>query len=280
MAMNTGIDLLSIQLSDKQFEKIRQTLYQLCGINLQNGKEELVKARLSKRLRKMGFRTFEEYIEFVESDRTGDEIKTMIDLLTTNKTSFFREQQHFDFLRNHILPPLKANRGRLRIWSAGCSSGEEPFSIAILLREEIPDIDLRDVRILATDISQRMLEKASTAIYRQDTLADVPLPVVNKYFARLKENDGTSYKVRDNVADLIRFARLNLMEAWPMKGLFDVIFCRNVMIYFDKTTQQELVNRFWHFVKKGGHLFVGHSESMAALSHPFRYIQPAVYSKP
>jgi len=272
-----AINLLSLELSETQFNKISQLIYQLCGINLHDGKQELVKSRLMKRLRALGMGSFEQYMEHVESDESKSELTSMIDVLTTNKTSFFREPQHFDYLSQKILPRLM--HPRIRFWSAGCSSGEEPFSIAILLKEEISDIDRRDAQILATDISTRMLEKAREAVYEQEKLRNISPQLLQKHFACIRSKSPRTYQVKDNVRAMVRLARLNLMAAWPMKGTFDVIFCRNVMIYFDKPTRQELVRRFWELLKPGGYLFVGHSESLATLSYKFRYVQPAVYVK-
>jgi chemotaxis protein methyltransferase CheR len=272
-------DLMSVELSESQFGEIRRMLYKLCGIDLQSGKEALVKARLTKRLRVLELDTFRDYMRYLENDESGQEVAEMVDSLTTNKTSFFRESQHFDFLREAILPGLKAKGNGVKIWSAGCSSGEEPFTLAITLREEIPDVDRQDVRVLATDISTRVLSKAREAVYSFDVVRDVPMSLLNKHFTSIPAKPRPNYQVNQNVRALVHFARLNLMGQWPMKGSFDAIFCRNVMIYFDKPTQQALVHRYWEKLKPGGHLFVGHSESLTASSHEFRYVQPAVYQK-
>jgi len=168
---------------------------------------------------------------------------------------------------------------RIRIWSAGCSSGEEPFSIAILLRDRLPDVESRDVKILATDICSEVLDKAKRAVYTEEEVQDLPSFFLRKYFTPVVEDGVKAYKVRDEVRAMVRFARLNLKDEWPMRGPFDIIFCRNVMIYFDQSTRQELVNRFWDMLKPGGYLFIGHSESLASLSHEFKYVQPAVYVK-
>ncbi|NIA29223.1 MAG: hypothetical protein GWP06_04820 [Actinobacteria bacterium] len=269
--------LMSIELSETQFKKISQMTYRLCGIQLPNGKQQLVKARLLKRLHALNLGSFEQYMKYIERDGADHELVNMIDFLTTNKTSFFREFQHFDFLRQHVLPGFKG--GRLRLWSAGCSSGEEPYSIAMLLREEIANIDRYDVRILATDISTRVLEGAREGVYEENTLRDVSPKFRQKYFSCVRRELPSTYRVKDNLKALIQFARLNLMENWPMKGPFDVIFCRNVMIYFDKETRKELIHRFWELLGAGGYLFVGHSESLTTLSHELAYVQPAVYIK-
>lgn len=275
----TLINFLDIELSEKQFRKISQLTYDMCGIKLGTGKEGLVKSRLSKRLRALGMCSFDDYLEHLSKDASGKELITLIDSLTTNKTSFFREEQHFEFLRSQILPAFRSDGRKMRIWSAGCSSGEEPYSIAILLREEWPAIDEFDVRILATDISTRVLDLAASAVYEVDTVREISPPLLRKYFTCVRESPTRAYHLNDNVRHMVRLARLNLMNSWPMKGPFHVIFCRNVMIYFDKQTQLELVRRFWEMLAPGGYLFVGHSESLTASSYRFRYARPATYLK-
>jgi chemotaxis protein methyltransferase CheR len=272
------LELASIDLKQKDFQRICSLVYRLAGIRLMEGKQGLVRSRLMKRLRALRLSDFGQYMDYVQSDRTSAELSQMIDEITTNKTSFFREEQHFEYLRTFILPELKSKNQAARIWSAGCSSGEEPFSIAIALREEWRDIDQCDIRILATDLSQRVLSEARAAVYDKDSLKGLPDSILRRYFHRQLRAAG-EYQVNDEVRKMVCFARLNLMDDWPMKGLFDVIFCRNVMIYFDKQTQQALVERFWGCLEKGGHLFVGHSESLSGSSHRFRYVQPATYMK-
>jgi chemotaxis protein methyltransferase CheR len=272
-------DLLNVELTQSQFTNICRMLYETCGITLGPGKEGLVKSRLMKRLRVLGLGSFDEYMKYVDTDQSQRERTTMIDSLTTNKTSFFREIQHFDYLRQHILPELGSKKRQLRFWSAGCSSGEEPYSIAILLREELAEIGRRDVKILATDLSTKVLDMAREGVYDQESLQEIPAPLIRKYFSPAQAKASQEYRVQPILRDMIRFAQLNLMGDWPMKGPFDVIFCRNVMIYFDKPTQQWLVDRFWHLLETGGHLFIGHSESLTGASHKFRYVQPATYAK-
>jgi chemotaxis protein methyltransferase CheR len=269
--------LAAADLNPKQFQKISDMVYRTAGINLKEGKEALVRARLMKRLRFLGMNRVEDYIEFIDSDQGTGEVAALIDVMTTNKTSFFREVDHFHFLREQVLPGL--NMPRVRFWSAACSSGEEPYTLAILLREHLPEVERKDVRILATDISRRMLDKALQAVYPQDVVGEVPLPAYRKYFAARHNDRSGSCQVAAEARALVHFTYLNLMDPWPMKGLFQVIFCRNVMIYFDKPTQQELINRFWDCLEPGGHLFVGHSEGLSSVKHRFRYVRPAVYQK-
>jgi chemotaxis protein methyltransferase CheR len=268
---------MTYELTSRQFAEICRLVHGFCGIKLKGGKEALVRARLMKRLRALRLGSFEAYFDYLKSDRGSNELKQMIDVMTTNKTSFFREREHFRFLKESILPNL--NGSRLRFWTAACSSGEEPFSLAMLLLESLTDCARRDVRILATDISMRMLEKASQGLYPQTTLQDLPTTYVNRYFERPASADKELLRVKPNVRSLVRLACLNLLDDWPMKGPFDVIFCRNVMIYFDRPTQQKLINRFYDLLDPGGYLFVGHSEGLSAISHKFRYVRPATYLK-
>lgn len=270
-------NLMSAELGEKEFKKISRLVYSLCGIYLRDGKQALVRARLMKRLRALHLSDFETYLKYIESDGGHQEIGCLIDVITTNKTSFFREPEHFNYLEKKILPELTCRR--LRFWTAACSSGEESFSLAMLLRENISDSDSKDMKILATDISARMLEKARRAVYAEPDLGGLPPVFVSKYFFRIQEGPPRLWQVKENIRKMVRVARLNLMDAWPMKGPFDVIFCRNVMIYFDKPTQEKLINRFWDLLDPGGYLFVGHSEGLSAISHKFRYIRPAVYRK-
>lgn len=242
---------------------------------MREGKEGLVRARLAKRLRMLNLPDFTAYLKFVETEPSRREFAEMIDALTTNKTSFLREASHFDYLRDAVFPLLK---GPVRIWSAGCSSGEEPYTLAMLANESIRDISTRDVRILATDLSHRVLATAKAATYPVETMADVPTAWMQKYWTRTHDSQGRDvYEAGKPLRRLVHLAKLNLMERWPMQGPFDAILCRNVMIYFDKATQQQLIERYWALLRPGGHLFVGHSESLTGLTHRFRYVQPAVY---
>ncbi len=272
MAENGG-GFTGAALKTHQFTHIAQRLYELCGINLKDGKEELVKARLQKRLRVLGMSGFDEYIAMLDTPAGAGEVVTMVDLLTTNTTSFYREPEHFTFLAQQVLKPLAGVR-KLRLWSAGCSTGAEPYTLAIHLHESLPDLGQWDVRILATDISTRVLDKAKAGVYSPEEVADVAPPLRTKYFTRTEDDD---FAVGQEARRLISFARLNLMEEWPMRGPFDAIFCRNVMIYFDKPTQEKLVERYRRLLTPQGYLFVGHSESLTGITHGYRYAAPAVY---
>jgi len=271
------VSVLSAHLSEKEFRQVSQIVHDICGINLKNGKEALVRARLTKRLRTLRMGSFGEYLRFVKTDAGRDEIGFLIDAITTNKTSFFREIDHFIFLRDRVIP--KMNTRKMRFWTAACSSGEEPFSLSMLLQESVPNIDVKDVLILATDISVTMLKRARTATYGEGALGELPAAYLRKYFIQVGNERPRTYRVADKITSKVRLAWLNLMDTWPMKGPFNVIFCRNAMIYFDRDTQQTLVRRFWDLLETGGYLFVGHSEGLSSLEHKFRYVQPAIYKK-
>lgn len=280
----SSMQLLSVQLTDKQFDRISNLVKGLAGINLHDGKRELVKARLNKRLRGLGLKDFDQYIDYVENDASGTELVCMLDAISTNLTSFFREMPHFEHLSQRILPRIgqQAERTgkRLRVWSAGCSSGEEPYTIAICVNEVLGNLAGWDARILATDLSTRVLERARNGVYTQERVKTISRNILGKYFDQIQGKPEKLYQVNNRLRSLVHFARLNLMESWPMRGPFDVIFCRNVMIYFDKPTQGKLVQRYWDLLAPGGTLFIGHSESLTGIRHQFRYVQPTVYEKP
>ena len=274
--------LISCDLTDRQFNAISNLVKDLCGINLHDGKKELVKARLAKRIRELGMDSFSQYIEFIGTDAGGAEILAMLDALSTNLTFFFRETAHFDLLRQQIVPEMMrrhAQDRKLRIWSAGCSSGEEPYSIAIVMNEVVKDLLTWNAQILATDLSGRMLELARRGVYSRERFRETPPRTVAEHFTCLGGRETKQYLVNEPARRMVTFARLNLMEPWPMRGPFDAIFCRNVMIYFDKPTQNELVERFWDLLIPGGVLFIGHSESISGVRRRFEYVQPTVYRK-
>lgn len=270
-------------MTERQFEEISALVHSLCGINLHSGKKELVRARLGRRLRSLGLGTFDEYTEYLRNDASGRELTHMLDALSTNFTRFFREPAHFDHLCTSVVPAiLRRNRHnrRMHIWSAGCSSGEEPYSIAIMLHEHWRMLQGWDVRILATDICTEAISQAKEGVYDESRLRDAPPELLRRYFKCVQTRPERRYEISEDVRRLVHFARLNLMDAWPMRGPFDAIFCRNVMIYFDKATQSRLVSRFWEILASGGTLFVGHSESLTGVKHDFRYVRPTVYEKP
>jgi chemotaxis protein methyltransferase CheR len=256
--------------SNADFAFLAKLAYERAGISLAESKRNLAYGRLSRRLRALGLTSFREYREHLEGDDQS-EIERFINSISTNHTKFFREDHHFVHLRTSVADTFaqqdkKKLVRRLRIWSAGCSTGEEPHTIALVLRREMADMSRHDVRILATDIDTDVLAKASRGEYGADALDSIPDPFC-RYLQPTAEGEGATIKVAHDVRSLITFRPLNLMEAWPMKGPFDAIFCRNVMIYFDAPTKAKLIDRFVRLIKPGGWLYIGHSESLLG-SHP------------
>ncbi|MBW1739584.1 MAG: protein-glutamate O-methyltransferase CheR [Deltaproteobacteria bacterium] len=277
--------MLSTELSDRDFRRFSDLVYKRCGINLHEGKKELVRARLGKRLRETGFKDFNAYYKFLTQKDNGHELVKMLDAISTNLTSFFREEKHFDFLNQVVFPSYVAGRNgkrlqRLRFWSAGCSSGEEPYSLAISLLEYFGDSPGFDIKILGTDISTKVLAQAKGGVYPAARLERMPSSVVRKYFQRGYGRQEGYFRVKLSVRAMVEFRRLNLIEPFPFKEAFNLILCRNVMIYFDKSTQQTLANKFYDALTEEGYLFIGHSETLTGINHQFKYIRPSVYQKP
>jgi len=270
-------------ISSADFKRVAEAVYAHCGINLTPTKKQLVSARLAKRVRLTGANAYGDYLDRVLADPGGEEFTTFIDSLSTNLTSFFRENEHFNYIKSTLLPKIIAERGpnkSLRAWSAGCSTGEEPYTIAITLLESLPQPAAWDIKILATDISTRVLARASAGVYEADRFNGVSPQIKAKYFDPRKTADGdNAFAAVAGLRDRIAFRYLNLMEPWPFTGPFDFIFCRNVMIYFDKPTQEKLVNRYYECLRPGGVLFTGHSESLTGINQPFKYTQATIYQK-
>jgi chemotaxis protein methyltransferase CheR len=265
--------------SDADFRGLAGLAYEYAGIALAESKRNLVYTRLSRRLRALGLASFRDYRNYLAS--TESELEQFINAISTNLTRFFREGHHFDHFRAHIAVPFSTHLSRsagrrLRVWSAGCSTGEEPYTIAIVLAHQIRDIAQHDVRILATDIDTAVLTKGMAGEYPLSGIGDIP----KTYQGYFRPSDSGSDVVMDaSVRSLIRFGRLNLMESWPFRGKFDAIFCRNVMIYFDNPTKAQIVDRFTQQLQPGGFLYIGHSESLMG-SHPgLRLVGRTVYRR-
>jgi chemotaxis protein methyltransferase CheR len=266
-------------LHPAEFEKISRLAYEHFGVDLRNGKQALVEARIGKKLRELGLTSFQHYFDYVTADKSGDALAAMVDVLTTNHTSFFREPRHFDFLRDTIWPTLRQRR-EIHLWSAACSSGEEPYTMAMTLLEHAREEALAKVKIRATDISTRVLERGRAGIYPADRLKDVPYPVLQRNTLKGRTATGDSFRFKPEVRGMIAFEHLNLMQPLSPDYRCSVIFCRNIMIYFDKPTQQDLVARLTQQLEDGGYLFIGHSESLSAVQHTLEYVCPATYRKP
>jgi chemotaxis protein methyltransferase CheR len=275
---------MSIPLTDSfrpmrasEFEEIRQFAHKVFGLDLRYGKETLVSARLGRKVRELRLGSFTEYLDHVKADTTGLALASMIDALTTNHTSFFREPPHFEFLARALKSEL-AGRSRLRIWSAACATGEEPYSIAMTVLEHARPGVVAD--ILATDISTRALETAARGIYREEALTHIDPLMLKRHTLQGHGGQQGCVRIKPEIRQLVTFRRVNLMHDFSDAGKFPLIFCRNVMIYFDKRTQQEVVNRLAGRIENGGYLFTGHSETLTGLVQPLKYIRPAIYQKP
>jgi chemotaxis protein methyltransferase CheR len=266
---------------NEDFEALRKLVKEITGINLSDQKRELVYGRLARRLRALHLRTFAEYRDLLASDG-GREIGELCNAITTNLTSFFRESHHFDYLREQVLQPLVAQRGgqrRIRIWSAGCSTGEEAYSLAMTVIESFPELRTWDVKILATDLDSDVLAKAQRGIYAADRVRSIGPQRLGRFFVEKRGKDAVSYEVSAELTALITFKQLNLMHPLPMKGPLDAIFCRNVVIYFDKDTQRELFSRVATLQRPGDLLFLGHSESLFKVSESYTPIGKTVYRR-
>jgi len=263
----------------KDFNALCAMVDQHTGIQLGEGKEDMLYGRLSRRLRKIGLSSFKAYIEYLQQDEDGDEFGEFINSVTTNLTSFFRESHHFDYLKKTVLPELmqrnKSSR-RIRIWSAGSSTGEEPYSIAMTVAETMPPG--WDVKILATDLDTDVLAHGERGVYDDSRVEDLDRAVVQRWFVKSRNQPG-KLRVKPELQELIYFRQLNLLQPWPMKGSLDIIFCRNVIIYFDMPTKQKLMNRYADILVPGGHLFLGHSEAMNNMSTRFALDGKSVYTK-
>jgi chemotaxis protein methyltransferase CheR len=262
-------------LGARDFEQIRQLAHGTFGLDLKPGKEDLVSARLGRLLRKGGFRTFQDYYRHVLADRSGVALAAMVDALATNHTAFLREPEHFNFLRDEVLPSL-ANRDPLEIWCAACSTGEEVWTLAMLLNEACHQ---RRISVVASDISNKALTVAQAAEYPEDRCQGIPQTWLSRYFAH-GSGPVKTYRIAPRIRAQAAFRRLNLVEHFSWGRLFPIIFCRNVMIYFDRQTQEHVVERLAAVLEPGGYLFVGHAESLTRISHSLEYVRPAVYRKP
>lgn len=285
MAKNssTATTTADARISDKEFQAIRQLVYKAFGINLSEQKKTLVVGRLQKVLRQRGFDTFHDYLKWVSEDKSGDALEELANNISTNHTFFFRENAHFEFFAKKVLPEITAKKQvtgtkELRIWCAGCSSGEEPYTLMMLIMEHLGhNLSNWKPLLLATDLSAKILTTAMAGQYTQERVSELPAGLRNKYFLKLPDGN---LSVADSVRKSISFRQHNLMNAqFPFKKQFDAIFCRNVMIYFDRETRNNLVAKFHKHMAPGGHFFIGHSESLGRGETEFKYVMPAVYRR-
>jgi chemotaxis protein methyltransferase CheR len=268
-----------LHLTQDEFDRIRELVREHTGIALAEGKRQLVYGRLSRRLRALKLTTFSQYIEILERGETS-ELEEFINAVTTNLTSFFREPHHFEFLGQELLPALvkrEGSRRRIRIWCCAASTGEEPYSIAMVVRETQALQSGWDVKVLATDLDSNVLGHGKWGVYARDRFEAVSPRRIARFFEAVSGEDRLS--ARDELRDLITFKQLNLMHEWPMKGPFDAIFCRNVIIYFDKETQRALFERMAALQRPGDFLFLGHSESLYRVSDRYELIGRTIYRR-
>jgi chemotaxis protein methyltransferase CheR len=267
-------------LSDRDLACIVTLVYERAGIRLHDGKRELITARLQKRLRLLGLSSYREYLDLLQRDASGEEMVAFLDAIATNHTSFFREEQHFAFLRDRVLPGLLARPGRqeIRVWSAACSTGEEPYTLAITLADALPD-GADGVNLFASDLSTKALATARGAVYKMDRVRGIPSDVLRRHFERgMGAQEGLA-RVSPALRRRVEFAQLNLLEIGDLGRRFDVIFCRNVMIYFDRVVQQRVVSMLERHLAPDGYLFISHSESLNGITHGLRWLAPAVYQR-
>jgi chemotaxis protein methyltransferase CheR len=262
-------------LPDHGFRQLQQLAFESLGLHLKSGKEALISARLAKIMRNRGLESYDEYCRLVRADKTGEALDEMIDALTTNFTSFWREPAHFRFLNSDLMN--RFNRSKpVKIWSAACSSGEEPYTLAFCFH----DAGLASVaRILATDISNKVLAVARAGIYPLERTAGIRPDQMRRYFLRGHKEATGLFQVKPEIRQMVEFRRANLMDKSPVMAECDIVFCRNVLIYFDKKTQQEVTQRLANSLKSGGHLFIGHSESINGVCKELAYIAPSIYEK-
>ncbi|RKY89601.1 hypothetical protein DRQ09_01075 [candidate division KSB1 bacterium] len=268
---------MNYTVSEKYFKLFSDLIYEKSGINIHNGKKELLQARIAKILRREKLKDYKELYEKVKNDKSGRYLTLLLNSISTNKTSFFREEKHFKFLSSVAIKELenRKNDYTLRCWSAGCSSGEEVYSIAITVLESLKNPDAWKIKILGTDLSYDVLNTATKGIYPYESVSFLPKNKIQKYFI---VNNG-QVEVDRKLKNIVIFRWLNLMQPFPFRNKLDFIFCRNVMIYFDKKTKENLIKRLYDCLDYNGYLFIGMSESLTGIKHNFKYIMPSVYKK-
>ncbi len=268
------------ELSEKLFISFRQIIYQESGINCTEIKKALMQARIMKRIRELKLEDYEDYYDYLNDNYDSEKIN-LINCITTNKTDFFREPAHFTFLSEKVIPGYASEKKKeIKIWSAGCSTGEEPYSIAITVIEACGRGYTPNIKILATDIDTEVLKKAKQGIFKEEVIDDIDIDTLKKYFYKGRGENQGLFKIKDPVRRLISFRRLNLLgHGFPMKKKFDIIFCRNVIIYFDKDSQKRLFENFHRYLNDDGYLFVGHSETLTGITDKFNFMRNTVYTK-
>jgi chemotaxis protein methyltransferase CheR len=277
---------LSITMSDSEFMRFSKLVQDLCGIRMPEVKKTMLEARLRKRMRALSIRSFKDYWNYIDSAKgRKEELVHMIDAVTTNKTDFFREPAHLEYMYNTVLPELQEQQGpnarlNLKVWSAGCSTGKEAYSLAMIMTEYSRNVKELDFSILGTDISTDALEKASKGIYNEDKAESIPEPYRKKYLLKSKDRSRRLIRVSPEIRSLVTFGRLNFLEDdYGLQSPFNIIFCRNVIIYFEREVQQRILTKVCRYLVEGGYLFTGHSETLHGMDLPIKPMAPSVYRK-
>ncbi len=276
----------SDDLTEELFNKICKYVYEKARISLGKNKMELVRARFGKVIRQRKMAGFHEYYNWMIADETGEALKEVMNAISTNLTSFFRENEHFIFMKQVLLPQVEQSGARsggkisLRGWSAGCSTGEEVYTMTMTISEAVNRREEWDVKLLATDLDTEVVATGQRGIYGAERISGIPPALVKKYLDPVTDNRGKpAYRMKEVLRRMITFRHLNLFSDWPFRNKFNYIFCRNVMIYFDRPTQESLINRYHDVLAPGGYLFIGHSESLSGVNHRFEYVKPTIYMK-
>ncbi|MCK9473992.1 protein-glutamate O-methyltransferase CheR [Sulfurimonas sp.] len=273
--------MFDIELKPQEFKLFRNYIYEKVGISLSEQKTTLVKGRLNKRLNQLNITSFKDYYDYLVDDRSGEELTFFMSAISTNVTSFFRESAQWSWLEGYVPQMVAAKREKkLRIWSAGCSSGEEPYTILMFLQKHLHDFDSWDIKILATDISSKVLSKAILGHYEQKHVEQLPKSIVIKSFEKVHEQNVLKYQIKPFLREKVTFRLYNLItDPFFIKNEFDMIFCRNVMIYFDETNRNNLIGRFTTLLPKGAPLFLGSSESLTAHKNSLKLLGSSIYLK-
>ncbi|HRZ78786.1 MAG TPA: protein-glutamate O-methyltransferase CheR [bacterium] len=274
-------DIKKISLSDAEFEKLRDLVFKVSGISLAETKKELVVSRFTKRVKALKLQNFSEYYDLLVSPSGFSEVQNFINSITTNKTDFFREAHHFDFLVNTFIPQvISSGRRIVRIWSAACSTGEEPYTIAMVMAKHLVEPYNIPVKILATDIDTNVLKTAVRGVYESGVLNTVPEEYMKKYFLRGKGDSLGLFKIKDDIKQMVTFKQLNFIAPeYPVTSTFDIIFCRNVIIYFNPETKRMVVNRLFRYLNDGGYIMMGHSETLFNMIDGLVYLKNTIYQK-
>ncbi len=271
-------------LTDNEFNKLAKFIFEEYGIKMPIEKKIMLQSRLQKRLRHLSMSNFKDYIEYVfNKEGKGEEVIHMIDVVSTNKTDFYREADHFEFLKEKALPDLCEDNDfyrPIKVWSAGCSSGEEPYTLAFTLSDYKEQEPGMDYTILGTDISSRILRQANDAIYKEEKTVIIPMPVKKKYLLRSKDREKPTVRVKSEIRKKVSFQRLNFMdESYAVPDTYDIIFCRNVLIYFSREVQESVINKLCQKIRPGGYLFLGHSESITNMNVPLDRVKPTIFKR-